>query len=66
MKITIHRQRLDNTPGKNYRLAWRWLYDYELNGQRISYDTHLSSLVSYLKRKYPSAEIVKDWKNETI
>jgi hypothetical protein len=58
MTITIHRTRLDNVPGKNYKFAWRYLYSYSIDGaDPISYDTRLKATISYLKRTYKGAII---------
>ena len=61
-EIRITRSRLEPVPGRALRVAWKWTYDYSVDGAPpVQYGTSLASLRERLRRKFPTAEIVKDW-----
>jgi hypothetical protein len=60
--IKISRDKLYPTPGRSYRVSWKWIYSYSIDGgTSIEYGTGLSSLTDMLKRKHRDALIEKGW-----
>lgn len=62
----ITRSKLYPTPGTNYRVAWKWLYDVELDGARIfsgydRLDSTISAIRRFARSRGETAEIVKAW-----
>lgn len=59
---TITRSKLYPTPGKNYRLAWKW--HYEVNGNH-GCDT-LAQARNIARKLYPGQPIIEAWKAEAV
>lgn len=61
--VTITRFQLVPVPGFGGRL--RWSYNYVVSGEPMvcQYGPRLGDLRAQLKRKYPTATIVEDWKS---
>lgn len=45
--------------------AWRWSYNYTVNGVLNQYGTSLTSLLRRLVAKFPDATIVKTWESNS-
>ena len=66
MTIEITRTKLYPTPGKNFRVAWKYLYDSHIPGMQHSpsgFD-NLKTLRALLKRKAPTAHVRLAWESE--
>jgi hypothetical protein len=63
---TVTRSKLYPTPGRSYRLAWKWIYTVTIPGEPYTFDGDTLSWVKALcKRKAPGAPIVYAWKVES-
>jgi hypothetical protein len=61
-EVRITRSQLVPTPGRGYRAAWKWTYCYSVDGAPVlQFGTGLADLRSLLRRKYPTAKIIKNW-----
>lgn len=61
--VTVERFQLYPAGGGNYRSAWRWSYNYRIDGGALcQYGTGLKSLRSLLKDKFSGARVVESWK----
>lgn len=61
--IVIERFKLLPSPGRSYRVDWKWTYNYRVNdGPVCQYGPGLTDLRARLKHKFPGARIVESWK----
>lgn len=62
--IVIERFKLLPSPVRSYVHAWKWTYNYRVDGgPECQYGPGLTELRSMLKRKFPGARIVESWKS---
>jgi hypothetical protein len=60
---TVTRSKLYPTPGRSYRVAWKWIYTVAIPGEPYTFDGDTLSWVrSLCKRKAPELPIVYAWK----
>jgi hypothetical protein len=60
--VTISRSKLYPTPGRNYRVAWKWLYEVTVPGEpRPFIGEGIGWAMGIAKRKGGGRSIVKTW-----
>lgn len=61
-EVRVSRMQLVPTPGRSYRVAWKWSYYYAVgNLPKVDYGPGLADLRDHLRHKFPKAKIIKDW-----
>lgn len=62
-RVVVTRAKQYPTPGRAYRFAWKWTYDYRVaSGPVCQYGPGLTDLRAMLRRQFGrEAEIVETW-----